>query len=131
MVSHPEPRLTEYGGTGKLRSSTLNVGWSRKSPPGEYSSRITSGASTSKRASPADTVAPCLAFPSAILTFVERLTGEVSVVAGPVAAPLLTAGNSDKAASASAPEIATILRGCRPRRGKLMRAPVRKQDDIL
>ncbi len=57
------------------------VGWSRKLPLGEYSIRITSGVSTSNLASPSTTVAWDAALPFAMLTEVDRLTGEVSEVA--------------------------------------------------
>src|SRR5579859_3117879 len=57
------------------------VGSLRKLPVGEYSRRMTSGARTSKRASPSVTVAWVAAVPLAMLMLLERFTGEVSVVA--------------------------------------------------
>src|ERR1700735_1032322 len=63
------------------------VGSLRKLPVGEYSIRITSGVSTSKRASPSVTTAFDAAVPLAMSMLFERLTGEVSEVAVCALAP--------------------------------------------
>src|SRR5579875_1842480 len=99
MVSHPSRVVAVYGGTGKFLSSTLNVGWFKNVAVGEYSSRITSGASTSKRASPAVTVALCCAVPFFMSIFADRLTGNLSLVAGlAVVVAAVAAVASDSAA---------------------------------
>jgi hypothetical protein len=77
----------------------LTVGAFSKLPVGEYSSRIRPSPSTSKRASPAVTVAPVLATPSANLTGVVRLTGEVGEVS---AGEAVLAGEDARVAAALA-----------------------------
>src|SRR5580692_4390740 len=84
------------------------VGSLRKLPVGEYSIRMTSGARTSKRASPSVTVAAVAAEPFAMLMLFDRLTGEVSEVAvcalapGPAATTTITAATTAIAALAQA-----------------------------
>ena len=91
IVSQPPDTLLVYVGTVKLRSSMSKVGSLRKLPLGEYSMRMTSGASTSKRASPSVTVAWVAAVPLAMSMLFDRLTGEVSVVAVCALAPVAAA----------------------------------------
>src|SRR5271168_2048781 len=82
----------------KLRSRMSKVGALRKLPVGEYSMRMTSGASTSKRASPSVTVAWAAAVPLAMSMLFDRLTGEVSVVAVCALAPAAAAATTITAA---------------------------------
>src|SRR5580692_4204392 len=77
------------------------VGSLRKLPVGEYSIRMTSGARTSKRASPSVTVAWVAAVPLAMLMLLERLTGEVSPVAVWALAPVEAARTTIRAATAA------------------------------
>src|SRR6266702_1055909 len=81
MVSQPLDELVVYAGALKFRSMTSKVGSSRKLPLGAYSIRMTSGVSTSKRASPSTTVAAAWALPFAISIELDRFTGDVSEVA--------------------------------------------------
>src|SRR5580658_7623856 len=112
-----------YGGTAKSLFRTLNVGWFRNWPVGEYSRRMTSGVSTSKRASPSTTVAPCAALPAAMLILVDRFTGEVSVVAGPLARAADAAGTV-VAPSANVPRMTASPAGRRRiARGRLIDPP--------
>src|SRR6202034_281695 len=94
------------------------VGSSRKLPVGEYSIRITSGVSTSKRASPSTTVAAAAALPFAMLMELERLTGEVSEVAvwaaaGPMGASRAAAATAEIRAPVRVKRRLRFGRGCR------------------
>ena len=86
------------------------VGSSRKLPVGEYSIRMTSGASTSKRASPSVTVAWAAAVPLAMLMLLDRLTGEVSEVAVCALAPVPAARTTIRAAAAAMAALARARR---------------------
>src|SRR5258707_10524066 len=88
MVSHPFLTAAWEEGTGKRRLSTLTVGRLSKFPFGEYSILIRPSPSTSKRAAPAETVAPRAATAAAKSMGVARLTGESGdVAAGEAAGP--------------------------------------------
>jgi hypothetical protein len=68
-----------------------------------------------------------------MLIFVDKLTGDVSVVAGDdvagddvaAVAALAATGSSDNAATASVPRTATVPRRRRRLKDRIMRAPVR------
>ena len=125
IVSQPLDTLLVYEGTAKLRSRMSKVGSLRKLPLGEYSMRITSGVSTSKRASPEITVACEAAVPLAMLMVFDRLTGEVSEVAvcalaGPAVATRSTAATT---AIKALPQEATYKVSSLHRR-----TPVKKSD---
>ncbi len=78
--------------------------------------RMTSGAMTSKRASPSATVAWAAAVPLAMLMLLERLTGEVSVVAVCALAPVLAARTRIAAAAAAIAALAQVRRRLGARR---------------
>src|SRR3984957_21148381 len=82
-----------------MRSRKSTAGSLRKLPLGEHSIRITSGVSTSNRASPEVTVALAAAVPLAMLMLFDRLTGEVSeeavcALAGPAVTSRSTAATA-------------------------------------
>src|ERR1700722_3012656 len=114
MVSQPLRTLVRYCGTGNRRSTTFTVGRSSNAAVGEYSTLIRPSPSTSKRASPADTVAPWVATPSAKFTGVDRLTGDAGDVA--VAAKVAGAALARPAAAIGMPSAtAAIAAGNRRR----------------
>src|SRR6185312_13218886 len=104
IVSTLLETLVVNAGAVKSRSTMSNVGRSRKPPVVEYSIRITSGVSTSKRASPSTIVALATALPFARLIALERFTGELSEVAACAAAgPIGRSRAAAVAAAVSAP----------------------------